>query len=128
MKHFELSEMILAAFVNTPSQETFKRKMEMIYPRLNNFQFEILSEQLKSYQSFGERETLFLFPWILNNIRSVHPHLTQKQLSQTLWDRGFKSELESVEKVEQMYCSWIALEKKLIEIEKEHAIDQELER
>lgn len=128
MKHFELSEMILAAFVNTPSQETFKRKMEMIYPRLNNFQFEILSEQLKEYQSFGERDTLFLFPWILNNIRSVQPNLTQKQLALALWKRGFKGDLESVEKVEQMYCSWIALEKKLIEIEKEHAIDLELER
>lgn len=128
MKHFELSEMILATFVNAPSPETFKQKMEMIYPRLDNFQFEIVSEQLKEYQSFGERDTLFLFPWILNNIRSVQPNLTQKQLALALWKRGFKGDLESVEKVEQMYCSWIAFEKKLIEIEKEHSIDQELER
>lgn len=128
MKQSQRPVEILAFFINTTSREEFKRKIELYYPQLDNFQFEVLSEQLKAYQSFGERDTLFLFPWILNNIRSVQPNLIQKQLALALWKRGFKGDLESVEKVEQMYCSWIAFEKKLIEIEKEHSIDQELER
>ncbi len=128
MKQPEQYRKILLAYLNTPSQEVFKRKMEMDYPQLDNLQFEILSEQLLQYSSFSKQhEILFLFPYILNNIRFFNSELNHKRTVGLLWERGFDNNVGTIEKLEQMYKSWMALEKKLTEIEKEHSINKEPE-
>lgn len=120
---------ILLEYLNTSSQETFKRKIEIDYPQLNNLQFEILSEKLKQYRSFSkEYEFLLLFPYILNNIRFLNPELKHKRIVKLLWERGFDNNLEKIERLEQMYESWMTLEQELNKIEKERFINKEHEQ
>ncbi|HBI01415.1 MAG TPA: hypothetical protein PLL09_00960 [Flavobacterium sp.] len=129
MKQSVQPNKILLEYLNTSSQETFKRKIELNYPQLNNLQFEILSEKLKQYVSFSkEYEVLLLFPYILNNIRFLNPELKQKRIVKLLWERGFENKLEKIERLEQMYESWMTLEQELNKIEKERFVNKEPEQ
>lgn len=129
MKQSVQPNKILLEYLNTSSQETFKRKIELNYPQLNNLQFEILSEKLKQYVSFSkEYEVLLLFPYILNNIRFLNPELKHKRIVKLLWERGFENKLEKIERLEQMYESWMTLEQELTKIEKERFINKEPEQ
>ena len=129
MKQSVQPNKILLEYLNTSSQETFKRKIELDYPQLNNLQFEILSEKLKQYVSFSkEYEVLLLFPYILKNIRFLNPELKQKRIVKLLWERGFENKLEKIERLEQMYESWMTLEQELNKIEKERFVNKEPEQ